>query len=496
MGDPKSIVEMLLEAEKAGREASTKFQLDRGKAKYSRAPLNLLRKAVGILESLEEEAFDLIDEFVVSEHQYEYELAVAEEASRLNPAKSLLKQVGGYDYELSAKCTLDGKKCEPDIKDVVGELKGISFDTVDMLVEMKTEREEYEEEYEEEEEEEERVSYGEWWGRMLERADELLDKLSKAGETEGVSYETAIEVAKASDKLKGALETLCNSLSLRERGLTSVAVASCVLAGLARAVGGTATVGGTLRIFLNPKIKIEDRHIRAFKVASEALGRKMGFMIPYSKPGDELSASAVLNDLANFVHIVAEEVMRRKIEVGGERTIGRCTILSGSDDILVTLCEAWDKAVSLFSREYIEADADALHGTVRDKVAQIRLGNARGHASEIEKIDDEARVKYYDADSDVRTVMKALFEKIANCDCKDVPEACVLECTCSLKSKEDAIKIASVLSRATTMDIRIENLRGYEWEVKEEEEVIKEAIKREMEGAKRAIEALKQVLNI
>ena len=487
MAAPRNTIELLLDAEKAGREASTKFQLDRGRARYSKAPLSLLRKAVGILEELEDEAFYLIDEYVDPEYKYEYEIEVADEASALNPAKSLLKSVGSYDYELSAKCSLDGSKCEPDIKDIVGELRSISFNTVSSLVELKAEREE---EYGEEGE-----NYGEWWDRMFEEAGELLAKISKAGETEGVSYETAIEVARASEKLAEALETLCNSLSLREKNLAGVAAAACTLEDLARRVGGTATVENSLRVFLNPKVRIERRHIDAFKMASEALGRKMGFIIPYSKHGEELSASAILNDLANFVHIVAEELMRRRIEVGGERSIGRCTIFAGSDDLLSTLCVAWDKAVSLFSQDYIEADAEALHGTVRDGVAQLRLGNARGHASEIERIDDEARVRYYDTDDDVREVMEALFEGVANCKCEDKPEAGVLECICPLKSKDDAIKIASVLSRATTMDIRIVSLRGHGWETREEEEVIKEATKDEMEGAKRAIEALKQVLN-
>jgi len=488
MGDPKSIVEMLLEAEKAGREASTKFQLDKGKAKYSRAPLSLLRKAVGILETLEDEAFYLIDEYVDPEYKYEHEVEVAEEASALNPAKSLLESVGGYDYELSAKCSLDGSKCEPDIKDIVDRLRSISFDTVSPLVELKAEREE---EYGEEGE-----NYGEWWDRMFEEADELLTKISKAGETEGISYETAVEVARASEKLAGALETLCNSVSLGEEDIEKVGSLSCRLVDLARSVGSTATVGRSLRVFVNPKVKVEEKHIEAFKKASEILGRKIGFIIPYSKPGEELTASAVLNDLANYVHIVAEELMRRKVELRGMRRIGRCTVFIGSDDLLATLCKAWDKAVSLYSEDYIEADARALGGTVRDKVAQIRLGNARGHASEIERIDDEARVRYYDTDDDVREVMEALFEEVANCKCEDKPEAGVLECICPLKSKDDAIKIASVLSRATTMDIRIESLRGYEWEAREEEEVIKEATKDEMEGVKRAIEALKQVLNI
>ncbi|RLE87842.1 MAG: hypothetical protein DRJ67_03645, partial [Thermoprotei archaeon] len=437
-----SLRDLLFEAEGEGRRAATLLQTDEGGGVYSRAYLSKLRRAIGLLRRLEDEAFALIGEHVEWEARWEWEQSVADEGSRLNDADSLLKHVPAGDYALAAKCSLDGSACEPDLEDIVEEAREADFwSPVEGLIEAEEEGEE---------------GYAEWWERTMERAGRLLEEVLRGARerVEGPSYRAALAAAKAASKLREALEALCYS-DFRDRTLSVASRAACVLRGLAEEVGGTAAVGGRLRVFLNPRVRVRGEHVEAFKRAGEALGRRIGFVLPDLKPGSEASAAIVLNDLANYVHVMGEEMVKRGARATGFRRRGRCYIETGSDRLLEELCIAWDKATSLSASEYIAADAQALSGMVRGRTAQIRLGNARGHAAEVEKLDGRARLKYYDYDGDVRAVMETLLEDLAGCACEDKPEVPVLLCECPLESREDAVKLGAALSRATTMDIRI-----------------------------------------
>jgi hypothetical protein len=224
-------------------------------------------------------------------------------------------------------------------------------------------------------------------------------------------------------------------------------------------------------IAIQTEVSMKKEYIDAFRRAREALNRPVGWFIPNSKEGEKLKPTAVVNDLANYVHVVAEEIKKLSID-----TADNCILERDTNPLLVEVCRSWSKSVSLNLKDYSSEDTPELIGYASGKKLYLRVGSAPGHATVIEKKNGKARVEYYDSDEPVIEVMMSLLEDIVGCGCEYQSESGRSVCSCPLETEEDAVKLGAVISRATSMDYRYadyyNDIRDYyeqEYESEEEE---------------------------
>jgi hypothetical protein len=203
------------------------------------------------------------------------------------------------------------------------------------------------------------------------------------------------------------------------------------------------------------RVRVESDDIKPFVKVRGLTGRPVGWMVTQG-PG-EYSVTAVLNDLANLVHVAAEEVMK----VAGKWVSEICISGVGSDRLLERVCEEWSRAVDSFNAagDYpLHRDYFACFGYVHGKKLYLRVGDAPGHATIVEKLDGRAKLEYYDEDDEIRYGMSHLLSKFAGCECEDLRSSRVLRCECPLEGEEHARRLAAVMARATSMDLRLQDL--------------------------------------
>jgi hypothetical protein len=253
---------------------------------------------------------------------------------------------------------------------------------------------------------------------------------------------------------------------------------ACTLEDLARDVARSKyidreTTSGGLKsrrlIAIQTEVSMKKEYIDAFRNAREALGRPVGWFIPNSKEGEKLKPTAVVNDLANYVHVVAEEIKKLSID-----TADNCILERDTNPLLVEVCRSWSTSVSLNLNDYSGEDTPALIGYASGKKLYLRVGSAPGHATVIEKKNGKARVEYYDSDEPVIEVMMSLLEDIVGCGCEYQSESGRSVCSCPLEDEEDAVRLGAVISRATSMDYRYadyyNDVRDYYYELEYENE--------------------------
>jgi tetratricopeptide (TPR) repeat protein len=291
------------------------------------------------------------------------------------------------------------------------------------------------------------------------------DALKLVRATEGL-YQQLVEMCIAGRSVKGMVMGVENA-EKRLAGVVKALEAACDLDDLALATAVfEPAIGDWWReegltgerkqrrglVVVSTSVRVAKKHLDAFRRAREALGRPIGWFIPNAREGEELKPTAVVNDLANYVHVVAEEIKKLMAS-----TAGNCILEQDTEPLLAKVCLSWSEAVSEgFSKgDYHSEDKSVLIGYTSGKKLYLRVGSAPGHATVIEKLNGKARVEYYDSDEPVREVMMSLLEDIVGCECDDKPESEKSVCSCPLETEEDAVKLGAVISRATSMDYRL-----------------------------------------
>ncbi|MGC9106568.1 MAG: hypothetical protein ACP5IE_00035 [Infirmifilum sp.] len=320
------------------------------------------------------------------------------------------------------------------------------------------------------------------------------DALKLVNATEGL-LQQLFEMCSAGNSVKGMVKGVENA-EKRLAGVVEALEAACDLQDLALAVGFfESAIGDWWReegltgerkqrrglVVVSTSVRVAKKHLDAFRRAREALNRPVGWFIPNARDGEELKPTAVVNDLANYVHVVAEEIKKLMAS-----TAGNCLLEQDTEPLLAKVCLSWSEAVSEgFSKgDYHSEDKSVLIGYTSGKKLYLRVGSAPGHATVIEKLNGKARVEYYDDDRPVRKVMMSLLEDIVGCECDDKPRSERSVCSCPLETEEDAVRLGAVISRATSMDYRLGDIARkfiseYEEEMgepldEEQEEMVKE----------------------
>ena len=297
-------------------------------------------------------------------------------------------------------------------------------------------------------------------------------------------YESARAFAEATEEAKQALEHICESTSKIERlyidlkqasaeklsssikALEEYARVACDLKDLMPMVAVLDRESGCFSVSLG--VRASEKYVEAFRRARALTGRPVGWFIPNWDRKEDLNPTAVMNDVASFIHVYAEEL--RKV-TSNDRMEGHC-ILGEGDKLVEEVCREWSRAVDEFMSDYAEEDYPRLFGYVTGKRLYMRVGSMAEHSTVVERLNGKARVEYYDFDRDVREEMSGLLSEFAGCACEDLPTAGKLECTCPLSNEDHARRIGAVVARATSMDIRFMK-RGRETQRKAEREKLK-----------------------
>jgi len=179
------------------------------------------------------------------------------------------------------------------------------------------------------------------------------------------------------------------------------------------------------------------------------IGRSCGNLIIYE---ESLQPPAIIDGLANCVHVIAEEFLK----LGSVEQYGKCIIAKGSSEKARELCLRWNKYVEEFRRKgyYMTEDYDKLFGYTIDDKVYFRVGSAIGHAAVIDL--REGSFKYYDDDLNVIKIVKRYVEDRLAGSCMFNRERNELSCHIS-NIGEKLNDVAYILASVTSMDIRLIN---------------------------------------
>ncbi|MGC9106613.1 MAG: hypothetical protein ACP5IE_00260 [Infirmifilum sp.] len=231
-------------------------------------------------------------------------------------------------------------------------------------------------------------------------------------------------------------------------------------------------------VTLQHKVNVDLGTIDSFKTASRALGKPVGFLIPSAQVLGKLSVSDVLEDVADYMHVMANEIKKRTVDGLN------CLVEKNSDKQLVELCGAWSKAIEKNEDEYrsMDIDTEGVIGYIHDNKMYLRVRSPPSHEFIImTKKGDKINLEYYESDPSVRKMMSELLEEYSDCSCREERKEW-LECACPLENSENVSRLATVISRATGMKSRFEKL----WfEKGKREDVAVEAL---LEEEKKAVE--------
>jgi hypothetical protein len=123
---------------------------------------------------------------------------------------------------------------------------------------------------------------------------------------------------------------------------------------------------------------------------------------------------------------------------------------------LIKGCKRWDNITEKFHKLglYQEMDYTPLHCKIEGNKAELVVGSSPGHKTHVNL--EKGTVEYYDKDEDVNKIVKELFEE-TGLKCDIMKEIGVF---CKGLSKENLQKVFETLSVATSMDLRIEEIRS------------------------------------
>jgi hypothetical protein len=242
-------------------------------------------------------------------------------------------------------------------------------------------------------------------------------------------------------------------------------------------------------VTLRQEVKVKPNYIENsvdwFKTASRALGKPVGFLIPSARVLGKLSVSDVLEDFADYMHVMAKEIKKRTIDGLN------CLVEKNSDKQLVELCSAWSRAIEKNEDEYrsMDIDMEGAVGYIHDNKMYLRAQSPPDHRIIVTKEDDKVNLKYYNSETSVLKVMSELLEEYSDCSCREEPEE-FLRCTCPLENSEDVYRLATVISRATGIESRFRKL----WFEKDKQEDV--AVEALLEAEKKAVEnTIKLLIN-
>jgi hypothetical protein len=197
------------------------------------------------------------------------------------------------------------------------------------------------------------------------------------------------------------------------------------------------------------KVPSLDLRMRADYIKSKT-GRACGNLILTE---DELSIPAMADGVTNCVHVVAEEITKVKEDkIPGTE---KCYVVGKPNPDAERLCKMWDNFTERFKGIYYDEDMEALSGFVSGDRVGLRVGSAMGHATEVDV--GKGTVEYLDRDYAVNRVVKAGLEA-AGAKCGPIIDGVKCEFKGGIKGKQ-IDKTAYVISQATSMDIRINDLK-------------------------------------
>lgn len=194
------------------------------------------------------------------------------------------------------------------------------------------------------------------------------------------------------------------------------------------------------------------------------IGRKCGNLILYE---DKLYPPAIIDGLANCVHVIAEELNKYT----GEK-IGKCIISKEASNLAKLLCLKWDQLTEKFKEIYSAGDYHALSGHVINDKVSLRVGSAQQHATHINV--KEGKIEYYDFDIPVVKFVEKMIERIGG-SCKYIREHGKLECNLNRPLNENDVDyFAWIFANVTSLDINLNNMTS------KVIEVIKDRVREEL----------------
>lgn len=185
---------------------------------------------------------------------------------------------------------------------------------------------------------------------------------------------------------------------------------------------------------------------------SREIGRKCGNLIIYE---DYVQPPAILDGLANCIHVVAEEV--GKIVSEGRR-VGRCILLGNVDPRIVQLCEKWSKLVEEYHSMgiYLEEDYNMLIGVGRGSKIDLRVGSSPGHAMKIDL--EKGELKYFDNDRNVIDVVKTFITHQLYGSCTYDYSSSELSCRFDPGAEDVVDKLAWLAANVTSLDANLDTV--------------------------------------
>jgi hypothetical protein len=186
-------------------------------------------------------------------------------------------------------------------------------------------------------------------------------------------------------------------------------------------------------------------------------GRECGFGIRVKETTKKYDLPALLNDISNCVHVVAEWLPKSGLPTSVRRVSERCVALGDADEDLLDLCSIWDQKVRTLKGldAYSGGDYDELLALIGPEEATFRVGSAARHATRVGR---DGRFAYYDDDIPVVNVVRSLMESL-DYSCT-MPSHNELTCTPPspdvLKDRSVRARIADVMSWVTSADFRLQ----------------------------------------
>jgi len=161
-----------------------------------------------------------------------------------------------------------------------------------------------------------------------------------------------------------------------------------------------------------------------------------------------------INDLSACVHRFAEV---GSTEFGKWSSVyDKCYFAPNASNDLKEFCIKWSRNSDILYRNglYDPGDYHELRAWVIGNRIYLRVGSAKGHATEIDL--DKQELKYYDKDESVINILKQKFEQV-ELKCENFEFGMV----CKGVTKDKLDKIAKILPFATSMDFRLGALHYY-----------------------------------
>jgi hypothetical protein len=290
----------------------------------------------------------------------------------------------------------------------------------------------------------------------ISRMDEALSKLYGTFMEEGSWFESVYKLIRAGPKHKGPdydalvkAEQLRAAYSATARALRAAIYAAIKCEGLPHDDP-----------FCIDAVRAENARSLVERLAEEVsalTGRECGFGIRVKETTKKYDLPALLNDISNCVHVVAEWLPKSGLPTSVRRVSERCFALGDADENLLDLCSIWDQKVRTLKGldAYVAGDYDKLLALIGPEEATFRVGSATSHATRVGR---DGRFAYYDDDEPVVNTVRHLMESLGySCTMPSNDElACTPPSPDVLGDREVRTKIADVISWVTSADLRLQ----------------------------------------